>query len=765
MANHKLYYPGDKVENKYGTLTYIEDTEYRNGSTGNIIGIWKCWCPKETIFQTVNVYVRKQATQSCGCLQVLFIESRLRNEETVYLGVLWARIKNHCFDINESSYHNYGGRGITMQEDWINDYEKFEKDVLGKVGHRPTDKHIFDRIDNNGNYTINNVRWVTYTESARNRRSNHLVVIDGEEKTVAELAEIKNIKRSTIYDRLAVGKEGDELFAPVRAYNENTTLINIWTSMNNRCSCPENYRYHRYGGRGIKIHHAWKDDFATFEKDIVELIGARPLGTQLDRIDNDGNYEPGNIRWATRFEQANNKSNNVFVTINNKTQTIMEWSRETGVAYGTVHRRLEEGWDGDDLILQEDQRTISKNIVDLVREEYLMGRSMWDISKEYSVNRRTVINIIRGRSAYSYLENIYDDRQEDEKGNHINRIDFVNYSYLANIRNNYKKNNEVVFHQSWLDSYDQFCDDVLEEIGHRPSDKHSFCRIAHQGNFEPGNICWLDKIEMNNGREHNIKTTINGVTKFDHQWCAENNISYSLFRSRKLSGWSDDELFLPLSYIRQTKEVVEEIRKEYLAGRDIEDLSKSFIVAERALIKMLRGKDQFDYCDDIYRKPERKINLIKETEINGRKYIRKGSVTQIFIKINNVEHTLDEWAEISGLDYQTVYGRLRVGKTGEDLIKPKGAKNPNTFKSILKGIKSWCNNPNNKKYINYGSKGIKIYSKWQASDYKTFKNDVIAEIGDSPSDKHYFARIDVSKDFEPNNIRWATKSEMKDNLI
>ena len=72
--------------------------------------------------------------------------------------------------------------------------------------------------------------------------------------------------------------------------------------MRNRCTNPNNTNYKNYGGRGIKVCERW-DDFTVFIAD----MGERPEGKTLDRIDNDGNYEPSNVRWATRSEQQKNK--------------------------------------------------------------------------------------------------------------------------------------------------------------------------------------------------------------------------------------------------------------------------------------------------------------------------------------------------------------------------------------------------------------------------------------------------------------------------
>jgi pentatricopeptide repeat protein len=116
----------------------------------------------------------------------------------------------------------------------------------------------------------------------------------------------------------------------------------VWCAMKERCSLPTSKSWPRYGGRGIKVCDRWRDSFADFLLD----MGERPTAShQLDRINNDGDYEPGNCRWATRPEQARNKRNTRFWTIGDETMTLPDWCRRAGLDRCMVLARLRAGAD------------------------------------------------------------------------------------------------------------------------------------------------------------------------------------------------------------------------------------------------------------------------------------------------------------------------------------------------------------------------------------------------------------------------------------
>jgi hypothetical protein len=114
-----------------------------------------------------------------------------------------------------------------------------------------------------------------------------------------------------------------------------------WMSMISRCHNPKRAAFADYGGRGIIVCNRWRYSFDAF----LEDLGERPsLSHSIGRMNNDGNYEPGNCRWETQSEQNRNKRNNHVIRHENESMTIAEWAERTGLSFSVISYRLREGW-------------------------------------------------------------------------------------------------------------------------------------------------------------------------------------------------------------------------------------------------------------------------------------------------------------------------------------------------------------------------------------------------------------------------------------
>lgn len=119
----------------------------------------------------------------------------------------------------------------------------------------------------------------------------------------------------------------------------------LWAGIKQRAVTGSSTDAARYVERGITMYWPWVDDFVAFDSWIKENLGERPEGHSLDRINNDGNYEPGNLRWATRTEQSNNTGRNVSLTLNGETKTLSQWAARAGVPMNTLRQRIFKlGW-------------------------------------------------------------------------------------------------------------------------------------------------------------------------------------------------------------------------------------------------------------------------------------------------------------------------------------------------------------------------------------------------------------------------------------
>lgn len=142
----------------------------------------------------------------------------------------------------------------------------------------------------------------------------------------------------------------------------DTRIFHIFNGMKERCYNPNNKNYQHYGQRGIKICDGWLNDFVSFYNWSIKN-GYRD-NYSIDRINTNGNYEPGNCRWANFKTQQNNRTNNHPITLSGRTQTMTQWADETGIDARLIHARIVRlGW------------SEQKAITTPVRKTKLIGRN------------------------------------------------------------------------------------------------------------------------------------------------------------------------------------------------------------------------------------------------------------------------------------------------------------------------------------------------------------------------------------------------------
>lgn len=128
----------------------------------------------------------------------------------------------------------------------------------------------------------------------------------------------------------------------------STRLYRIWHGIEQRCNNPNNKAYKSYGGRGIRVCELWLRDFKSFY-DWAISNGYKDFLT-LDRLNNNGNYEPSNCRWATQKVQLNNTRVTTFIEINGEFKSISEWSLISGISKSGLRNRLIRGVKGKELL-------------------------------------------------------------------------------------------------------------------------------------------------------------------------------------------------------------------------------------------------------------------------------------------------------------------------------------------------------------------------------------------------------------------------------
>lgn len=169
-----------------------------------------CWCDCGRIKRVRKGNLVSGTVKSCGCYNSEKSRDRMKNNRIgmthgmskTRLYRIWMAMKARCGVVGSVGYKNYGERGITVCENWKNNFVCFRNWALNN-GYQ--DGLTIDRIDVNGNYCPENCRWITNDEQQNNRRNNHIIEYDGKKYTLAQAARFFGIPQSTLWYRVKKG--------------------------------------------------------------------------------------------------------------------------------------------------------------------------------------------------------------------------------------------------------------------------------------------------------------------------------------------------------------------------------------------------------------------------------------------------------------------------------------------------------------------------------------------------------------------------------
>lgn len=213
----------DLTGKKYNRLTVIERASDYIYADGKRDIRWKCICDCGNQIDVTASHLKSGHTKSCGCYakemsrckEVKHRKHGLtfeRDRKPTRIYRIWIQMKIRCFKINDSHFKDYGARGITVCEEWLDDFKSFHD---WAISNGYADNLTIDRIDVNGNYCPENCRWATAYEQTKNRRNTVFVEYDGDVHTLNEWSKITGIGYQTLFYRYKVGKTPDEILKAI----------------------------------------------------------------------------------------------------------------------------------------------------------------------------------------------------------------------------------------------------------------------------------------------------------------------------------------------------------------------------------------------------------------------------------------------------------------------------------------------------------------------------------------------------------------------
>lgn len=200
---------------RFGKLVVISEAEpYYPPNSNKRHRRWLCQCDCGKTSIAFQGGLLNGETKSCSCLR----RENVGRKKNIHpcshrLHSIWSGIKDRCFNPNSPEYKNYGGRGITMCDEWSNNIDGYDNFYEWAVRHGYEENLTIDRIDVNGIYEPSNCRWATFKEQQNNRTDNVYVIFNDKKQTIAQWAEELKINENTIRARLRHGWTIEEAFS------------------------------------------------------------------------------------------------------------------------------------------------------------------------------------------------------------------------------------------------------------------------------------------------------------------------------------------------------------------------------------------------------------------------------------------------------------------------------------------------------------------------------------------------------------------------
>ena len=208
------------VGQRFGRIVVIQKAQKLAGrSDRHSMWVCQCDCGNQKIIAGDKLLAGY--TKSCGCLKSEIASKRIKEHGKPHIthGLsyhrlynIYTKMKDRCYKAEDNKYQRYGGRGISVCDEWLSSFQAFYDWAMAN-GYR--DDLTIDRIDNDGNYCPENCRWATPTTQQNNKSTNRHIEYQGEMVTIAEAARLTGIPKSTLWWRVNKGWSADKLFDPV----------------------------------------------------------------------------------------------------------------------------------------------------------------------------------------------------------------------------------------------------------------------------------------------------------------------------------------------------------------------------------------------------------------------------------------------------------------------------------------------------------------------------------------------------------------------